>query len=172
MSQHVDRHCEEPAIDSPAGDEAIPKREIASASMGTLPRNDGGFTLIELLVVIVILGILVSLAAPRLAGRTESARMEAAHADVEGGIALALDLYEVDLGRYPASLEELVKKPSESSSWKGPYLKRGIPKDPWGNPYLYRFPGTQNQEGYDLYSLGPDKRDGTGDEIANGTSSR
>lgn len=132
--------------------------------------NQKGFTLIELLVVIVILGILASLAAPRLAGRTESARIEAARADVEGGIALALDLFEVDFERYPASLEELVKRPSESSSWKGPYLKKGIPKDPWGNPYLYRFPGNQNREAYDLYSLGPDKREGTGDEIANGTN--
>lgn len=134
--------------------------------------NQKGFTLIELLVVIVILGILVSLAAPRLAGRTESARMEAAKADVEGGIALALDLFEVDMGRYPASLEELIKKPSESTSWKGPYLKKGIPKDPWGDSYLYRFPATRNPEGYDLYSLGPDKREGTGDEITNGTKDK
>lgn len=126
--------------------------------------NKYGFTLIELLVVIVILGILASIAAPRLAGRTESARLEAAHADIDGGIALALDLFEIDLGHYPASLEELVKKPSDDSPWKGPYLKRGIPKDPWGSAYIYRFPGT-GSEVYDLYSVGPDKKDGTGDEI-------
>lgn len=123
--------------------------------------------MIELLVVIVILGILAGLAAPRLAGRTEHARIEAAQADIEGGIALALDFFEVDMGRYPESLEELVKRPSDSPRWKGPYLKKGIPKDPWGSLYLYRFPGKENPEGYDLLSLGPDKREGTGDEIAN-----
>ncbi len=134
------------------------------------PRNDCGFTLIELLVVIVILGILASLAVPRLAGRTEEARVEAAKADLEGGIALALDLFEVDTGKYPASLEELVKKPSEAARWKGPYLKRGLPKDPWGSLYVYRFPGSRNSHGYDLFSLGPDQKEGTGDEIANGVS--
>ena len=129
--------------------------------------NQCGFTLIELLVVIVILGILASLAVPKLAGRTEDARFEAARADIQGGIALALDLYEVDFGKYPISLEELVRRPSESERWKGPYLKRGIPKDPWGNLYIYRFPGTQNTDTYDLLSIGPDKKEGTGDEISN-----
>jgi len=163
MSLLNKRHCE-------TGFQAKSKQSLVQGLLRRYtPRNDGGFTLIELLIVVVILGILVGLAAPRLAGRTESARIEAANADIEGGIALALDLYEVDMGRYPSSLEELTKKPSESSSWKGPYLKKGrIPKDPWGTGYLYRFPGTQNTEGYDLYSLGPDKKEGTGDEITNG----
>ena len=126
-----------------------------------------GFTLIELLVVMVILGLLASLTVPKLAGRTESARVEAANSDIKGGISLAIDLFETDMGRLPQSLEELVKKPSEEDpSWKGPYFKRGIPKDPWGNVYLYRYPGVQNPESYDLSSLGPDKKEGTGDEIA------
>lgn len=130
-----------------------------------------GFTLIELLVVIVILGILTGLAAPRLAGRTEMARIEAARADLDGGVALALDLYEVDVGGYPASLEALVKKPPEAESWKGPYLKRGLPKDPWGSPYGYKFPSPHSDLGYELFSLGPDKKEGTGDEIHAGISS-
>lgn len=129
--------------------------------------RSSGFTLIELLVVVIILGILTSLAVPRFAGRTEAARVEAARADIEGGIALALDLFEVDMGRYPESLEELIKKPSDSTSWRGPYLKRGLPKDPWGSLYVYRYPGLENRESYDLISVGPDKREGTGDEITN-----
>ena len=124
-----------------------------------------GFTLIELMVVIVILGILASLVIPRLAGRTEQARIQAAKADIEGGIAIALDLFEVDMGRYPSSIEELVKKPADSGHWKGPYLKKGIPKDPWGNPYVYRFPGSQNSDSYDLFSVGPDGTESTQDDI-------
>ena len=131
------------------------------------PFSSKGFTLIEILLVVIIIGILVSLVAPRLAGRSEEARKQAARADIDGGISLALDLYEVDNGRYPAKLEDLVTKSSESLNWKGPYLKKGMPKDPWGNPYIYKFPGTQNSASYDLYSTGPDKQEGTTDDLAN-----
>lgn len=127
--------------------------------------DKNGFSLIELLVVMVILGILTGLAAPRLAGKTEAARVKAAKADIQGGIALALDMYEVDLGRYPSGLNELVENVSGHDFWDGPYLKRGLPNDPWGQIYVYRYPGTQNEGLYDLYSLGPDGKDGTGDEI-------
>src|SRR3989338_1898582 len=94
-------------------------------------KNTRGFTLIEILLVVVIIGILASLVVPRLAGRSEDARLRAAKADVDGGLSLALDLYEVDNGAYPAQLEDLITKPANAERWSGPYIKRGIPKDPW-----------------------------------------
>lgn len=130
-------------------------------------RNSRGFTLIEILLVVIIIGILVSLVAPRLAGRSEEARKQAARADIEGGISLALDLFEVDNGRYPARLDDLLTKSSDAGNWKGPYLKKGIPKDPWGSPYVYRQPGSHNTSSYDLYSPGPDKQEGSEDDIVN-----
>lgn len=126
-----------------------------------------GFTLIEILIVVIILGILAALVVPRLAGRTEDARRGAAKADIEGGIALALDLYEADNGRYPAQLEDLIAQPSEAKKWKGPYLKKGLPKDPWGNPYVYHVPGAHNPAIYDLSSAGADGEEGTEDDITN-----
>ena len=132
-----------------------------------MKKSQSGFTLIEILLVVIIIGILVSLVAPRLAGRSEEARRQAAKADIEGGISLALDLYEVDNGRYPAKLEDLLSKPSDASNWKGPYLKKAMPNDPWGNPYVYKLPGLHNTESYDLYSPGQDKQEGTEDDIVN-----
>ena len=120
--------------------------------------NKKGFTLIELLIVIVIIGVLSGLAVPRLAGRTEKARVQAAESDIKGGIALALDLYESDTSRYPADLAQLA----------GPYLNGGKgPQDPWQSSYVYRFPGQWNKGGYDLLSMGPDKTEGTEDDIKN-----
>ena len=130
-----------------------------------------GFTLIEILLVVIIIGILVSLVAPRLAGRSEEARKQAAKADIEGGISLALDLYEVDNGHYPTKLDDLVQKPGDAANWRGPYLKKGIPKDPWGSPYVYKIPGSHNSSSYDLYSIGRDKQEGTADDIVNWESS-
>lgn len=114
-----------------------------------------GFTLIELMLVVIIIGVLVAMVMPRLAGRSEEARRAAARADIEANIALALDLYELDSGRYPEDLDALRIKPGGSTDWKGPYLKRA-PLDPWGRSYLYKYPGEHNKADYDLYSLGPD----------------
>lgn len=129
------------------------------------------FTLVELMLVVIIIGILVAMVLPRLAGRSEQARQAAAKVDVNANIATALDLYELDNGQYPTTeqgLAALVKKPTISpvpSNWNGPYLKR-IPRDPWARPYVYKSPGEHNVD-FDLYSLGKDGAEGGGDDITN-----
>ena len=130
-------------------------------------RGKAGFTMIEILLVVIIIGILVSLIAPRLAGRSEEARRQAARADIMGGLALAIDLYEADNGRYPDQLTDLMKNPGNSPDWRGPYLKKGVAKDPWGTGYIYHAPGTHNTDGYDLFSVGPDRKEGTADDVIN-----
>lgn len=131
-------------------------------------RNRQGFTLIELMIVVVILAVLAAAVVPRLAGRTQQARVSAAKMDISGNISVALDLYELDNGRYPNSeegLNALLTKPGSAKNWNGPYLKKR-PTDPWGNEYKYAYPGTHGGD-YDLYSLGPDGGEGTGDDITN-----
>ncbi|HIE10414.1 MAG TPA: type II secretion system protein GspG [Kiritimatiellae bacterium] len=114
-----------------------------------------GFTLIEILLVVVIIGILVGVALPRLGGRKRQAEIAAARADI-ANISTALSLYELDNGSYPPSLQALVSNPGGAQNWNGPYLQKGVPKDPWGNDYVYTYPGVQNPHGFDLKSLGPD----------------
>jgi len=129
--------------------------------------NASGFTLIEILLVVIIIGILAGLVVPNIVGRGEEARRQAAVADINGGIAAALDLFELDNGTYPEKLDNLVRDPGTVKNWRGPYVKKGIPKDPWGNSYLYKFPGVQNTASYDLSSGGSDGQDGTADDITN-----
>lgn len=131
-------------------------------------KNKTGFTLIELMLVVIIIGVLVSMVAPRLAGRSEEARIAAGKADINSNISVALDLYELDNGKYPAAeegLQALLVKPDLAVKWKGPYLKKE-PLDPWGRIYIYRSPGEHNND-YDLYSYGPDGVEGGGDDVAN-----
>src|SRR5688572_27862732 len=128
-----------------------------------------GFTLIELLLVLVILGVLAAIVVPKFSGRTEQARRTAAVSQI-ATFGTALDAYEVDMGSYPkgkSGLNALIQQPREGTGWRGPYLQKEIPLDPWGNPYIYECPGKQNPTGYDLTSIGPDGRAGTDDDITN-----
>ena len=122
------------------------------------------FTLVEMLLVVMIIGILAALVIPKIVGRSEQARTTAAFADINGGIKAALGAYEVDNGFFPKSLQDLLVQPSNAKNWHGPYLDK-TPVDPWGNPYIYYFPGKHNPGSYDLLSVGPDGKEGTDDDV-------
>jgi len=92
----------------------------------------------------------------------------AAQADIHGGIKSALDEYKVDYGHYPKSLQNLVQQTGDATNWHGPYFNPPkLPTDPWGDPYIYEYPGKHNTNGYDLSSAGPDGKPGTDDDIGN-----
>jgi len=120
--------------------------------------------------VLALLGIGVFYAIrPRIgfSGAVE-ARTTAAYADIHGGIKSAIDQFEQDNGNYPKSLQDLVQPPADAKNWRGPYFTpTNLPTDPWGNPYIYEYPGKHNKNGYDLFSAGPDGKPGTKDDIGN-----
>lgn len=128
-----------------------------------------GFTLIELMLVVIIIGALVAMVLPRLAGRSEQARTQAAAADINSNIATALKLYELDNGSFPSTsegLNALLTRPGNAKNWNGPYLEKK-PVDPWGRDYKYDSPGSRRPNDYDLYSVGRDGQSGTADDVTN-----
>lgn len=124
-----------------------------------------GFTLIELLVVIAVIGVLATLVAPNVFAHLGGAKQSAARSQVEMLVA-ALDAYRLDTGAYPSSaegLDVLWERPAaarEADAWRGPYLRKATPLDPWGNAYVYRFPAQEAPFGFDLLSYGADGEPG------------
>ena len=139
------------------------------ATAGRLSAVRKAFTLIELLLVLVILTALAAVVVPKFTRRSEQARVTAARTDI-ANLEVALDAFEVDTGRYPTTdegLAPLIEEPQDAKGWHGPYIKRGMPKDPWGRAYVYKQPGEHNTTSYDLYSMGPNGQDGGDDDIDN-----
>ncbi len=131
------------------------------ATTPTDRRHQAGFTLVELLVVLIILGLIAAFAAPQVIKFVGGAKTDSAKIQIER-LSGVLDLYRLQVGRYPSddeSLNALMEQPADAPNWDGPYLKKADSLiDPWGQPYLYRFPGEYGD--YDLYSLGADGQEG------------
>ena len=146
----------------------------ARPGRGTGQRGRRAFTLIELLLVLVILAVLAVLVVPKFTGRGKEAKITAAKTDISN-IKTGLKMFEMRCDRFPTTaegLQALLQAPGNLPAWDGPYLDQTtMPVDPWQKEYLYRCPGTHNND-FDLYSCGPDGLDGTEDDITNWTSNR
>lgn len=133
-------------------------------------RSTAAFTLMEIILVVVIIGIMLTLVAPRITGRTRQAKETAARNQIKA-LETALQQFEFDVGDFPQNLESLIEKPSDvdDETWRGPYLMDNVvPKDPWKREYHYRTPG-ENLKDFDLWSDGKDGQAGTEDDITNWT---
>ncbi|MCE2902240.1 MAG: type II secretion system major pseudopilin GspG [Gemmatimonas sp.] len=123
-----------------------------------------GFTLLEVLVVIVVIAVLATFVAPNLFRNVDDAKVATARAQIES-LATALDTYRLDNGRYPTTaqgLGALWQKPmiDPPANWTEPYVRKAVPDDPWGRPYVYEAPGRVNPTGFDLLSYGADGKPG------------
>lgn len=129
-----------------------------------------GFTLLELLVVMVIIGLLAAYVGPKYFSQVGKSQVKMARAQIDA-LEKALDQYRLDVGHYPTAeqgLSALVTRPATEAKWEGPYLKKGIPPDPWGNAYVFKLPGEHGE--YDLISLGKDGQPGGEGEAADITN--
>src|SRR5439155_6050271 len=127
--------------------------------MRRVSEGSRGFTLIEILVVIIVLGLLAALVGPRILGRVSEAKSATARTQIEL-LGMALDNFRLDNGAYPTTeqgLDALQTKPTREPiplNWRGPYLRKALPLDPWGRPYIYMTPGEHTPSAYDPSSLG------------------
>jgi general secretion pathway protein G len=131
-----------------------------------------GFTLVEILVVITIVVLLAGLAIANLNKAFSGSQEQVAKIFVTQSMKTPLFSYKMQMGNYPSTdegLQALVAAPQgKTDRWRGPYIEGStLPLDPWKNPYQYRYPGVHNKDGYDLWSMGPDGKDQTDDDIGN-----
>ena len=134
-------------------------------------RPVAGFTLLELLVVVLIIGLLAGFVAPRYFNQVGKSEINVAKAQIDA-LEKALDQYRLDTGHYPATelgLVSLVQKPQNEPKWAGPYLRKDVPLDPWGKPYVYKMPGEKGAD-FDLLSYGKDGQPGGNGENADITN--
>lgn len=145
------------------------RRNLAVGSVARVCRIRG-FTLLELLVVMVIIGLLAGYVGPRYFAQIGKSEVKVARAQIDA-LEKSLDQFRLDTGHYPTSeqgLAVLVTRPANEPRWDGPYLKKGVPADPWNRPYIYRSPGTHGE--YDLLSYGKDGQLGGAGEAADITN--
>ncbi|HYA18056.1 MAG TPA: type II secretion system major pseudopilin GspG [Bryobacteraceae bacterium] len=129
--------------------------------MNSQDRRRAGVTLIELLVVVVIIAVFAAVVGPRLLNQGDKARVVAARQQIEN-FQLALGQYHLDTGTFPTTeqgLQALRTQPSGVEQWHGPYLQKDVAPDPWGHPYIYKYPGEHGDEP-DIVSLGADGQPG------------
>ena len=138
--------------------------------LNTSNRDRGGFTLMEVLLVLMILVVLASMAVGIFGGTQQRAEKDAARGQV-GIFKSQINLYKFHTKNFPNNLSDLITKPGDSKiaeRWEGPYLDvQKIPLDPWDNEYKFAAPGKHNTESFDVWSVGPDKQDGSDDDIGN-----
>lgn len=135
-----------------------------------------GFTLLEIMIALAILALLVGVTVSNLGGTFTSAQVQTAKLFVNESVKLPLTTYRIHMGDYPSTAEglrALIAPPAnKSDQWHGPYLDGKLPVDPWQEEYIYRYPGVHNKGGYDVFSKGPDKTEGTADDIGNWTDEK